>query len=161
MDEGSGIVSPRAASPNSVELNVVATARIAMARPSIVRWAASFSSAIRRLPNGVVAMKSRLPRRASPARVPERAKIDHNAVPSAKIAPYLNVMYPPRVPSATGFPNRLTIEAGMLPTSLSTSRRAAGVGKTLATATPMTSAIPPRRPAAMVKARRESRTVLP
>ncbi len=61
----------------------------------------------------------------------------------------------------TGFPKRLTIEAGMLPTSLSTSRRAAGVGKTLDTAAPMTSAIPPSRPAAMMNARRESRIVLP
>ena len=50
---------------------------------------------------------------------------------------------------------------GMLPTSLSTSRRAAGVGKMLDTATPMTSAIPPSSPATTMKASRESRTVLP
>ena len=49
----------------------------------------------------------------------------------------------------------------MLPMSLSTSRRAAGVGKTLEMAMPMTSAIPPSRPAAMMKASRESRIVLP
>ena len=49
----------------------------------------------------------------------------------------------------------------MLPMSLSTSRREAGVGKTLEIATPMKSAIPPRRPAAMMKARRESRMVFP
>jgi hypothetical protein len=65
------------------------------------------------------------------------------------------------VPRLTGFPNRFTIEAGMLPMSLSTSSRDAAVGKTLEIARPMTSAIPPRRPAAMMKARRESRMVLP
>ena len=91
-DESGGIGSPSAASPNSFELTVVATARIAIASPSIVRWAASFSSAIRRLPNGAAATKSRLPRRASPARVEDRARIDHSAVPRAKMAPYFQVM---------------------------------------------------------------------
>ncbi len=91
-EDVSGIGSPRAASPNSVELAVVTTARIAMASQSIVRWAASFSSAIRRLPNGAAATKSRLPRRASPARVEERARIDQSAVPRAKTAPYFQLM---------------------------------------------------------------------
>ena len=49
----------------------------------------------------------------------------------------------------------------MLPMSLSTSRRDAGVGKTFEIATPITSAMPPRSPAAMMKARRESRIVFP
>ena len=49
----------------------------------------------------------------------------------------------------------------MLPMSLSTSSRAAGVGKTLEIATPMTRAMPPSRPATMMNANRESRTVLP
>ena len=53
------------------------------------------------------------------------------------------------------------MEAGRLPTSASISIRACGLGKMLDTAAPMTSAIPPSRPAAMMKARRESRTVLP
>ena len=92
MAESGGIGSPRAASPKREELTVVARARMAIARPSIVTWAASFSSAIRRLPKGDTATKSRLPRRASPASVEDSARIDHSAVPSAKIAPYLNVM---------------------------------------------------------------------
>jgi hypothetical protein len=65
------------------------------------------------------------------------------------------------VPSPTGFPKRLTIEDGMLPMSLSISRREAGVGKMFETPAAMTSDIPPRRPAAMMKERRESRTVFP
>ena len=81
------------------------------------------------------------------------------------MAPYFQLMYPPRVPSfgpmSVALPKRLTIEAGMLPMSLSTSRRAAGVGKTVPMAAPMTSARPPRSPAATMKARRESRIVLP
>ncbi len=160
-EERGGIGSPSDASPYRFELTVVANARMTRARASIVRCAASFSSAILRLPNGAAATKSRLPRRASPASVDERARIDQSAVPRAKMAPYFQLMYPPSVPSFSGFPNRLTIDAGMLPMSLSTSRRVAGVGKTLETATPMTRAIPPSRPAAMMKARRESRIVLP
>ena len=91
-EDSGGIVSPREASPNTVELTVVPMARTTMASASIVTWAASFSSAIRRLPNGAAATMSRLPRRASPASVPDSAKIDHRAVPRAKIAPYLKVM---------------------------------------------------------------------
>ena len=83
------MASPSAASPNAFELNVIATAMISIASHSRVRCAASFSSAMRRLPNGAAATKSRLPRRASPASVPDRARIDHTAVPRAKIVPYL------------------------------------------------------------------------
>jgi hypothetical protein len=90
--DSGGIWSPRAASPKAFELTVVATLRITRAMASIVRWAASFSSAIRRLPNGVTATKSRLPRLASLASVEDRARIDHNAVPRAKIAPYFQLM---------------------------------------------------------------------
>ena len=82
-DDRSGIGSPSAALPNAFELIVVATARIAIASPSIVRWAASFSRAIRRLPNGAAATRSRLPRRASPASVDDSARIDQSAVPRA------------------------------------------------------------------------------
>ena len=91
-EDSGGIVSPREASPNTIELTVVPMARTTMASASIVTWAATFSSAIRRLPNGAAATMSRLPRRASPASVAESAKIDHRAVPMAKIAPYLKVM---------------------------------------------------------------------
>ena len=90
-DKGA-IWSPRAASPNAFELTVVATARITIANPSMVRCAASFSRAIRRLPNGAAATKSRLPRLASPASVEERARIDQSAVPRAKMAPYFQDM---------------------------------------------------------------------
>ena len=53
IDESSETGSPRATSPNTFELIVVMTASTAMASPIIVRCAASFSSASRRLPNGV------------------------------------------------------------------------------------------------------------
>ncbi len=65
------------------------------------------------------------------------------------------------MPSFSGFPNRLTIPAGMLPMSLSISSRDAGVGKTLEMAAPRKNANPPSMPAAMMNARRESRIVLP
>ena len=89
--ESGAMVSPRAGSPKSLELATQATASTAIAIPSIVRWAVTFSIAIRRLPNGADATMSRLPRLASPARVPDRAMIDHRVVPMAKIAPYFQV----------------------------------------------------------------------
>ena len=85
------IWSPRLASPNAVELTTSITAVKASARPTIVRWAASFSSAMRRLPKGAAATKSRLPRAASPASVPDRARIDHRAVPRMNSDPYFQV----------------------------------------------------------------------
>ena len=71
---------------------MIMTARKAIASQSIVRWAASFSSAMRRLPKGAAATKSRLPRAASPARVPDSARIDQSPAPRAKRAPYFQVM---------------------------------------------------------------------
>ena len=65
------------------------------------------------------------------------------------------------MPRPTGLPKKLTIDGGMPPISLSISWRASGVGKTVEIAAPMTSDIPPSRPAAMMKASRESRMVLP
>ena len=90
--DSGGIWSPSAASPKAFELIVVARVRISSAIASIVRWAASFSSATRRLPNGVTATNSRLPRLASLASVEDSARIDHSAVPRAKIAPYFQLM---------------------------------------------------------------------
>ena len=51
--------------------------------------------------------------------------------------------------------------AGRAAMSLSTSSRACGVGKTCGSAAPISIAMPPRRPAAMMIERRESRSVLP
>ena len=59
------------------------------------------------------------------------------------------------------FANSRVSDAGMLPKSASTSSRDCAVGKMVAMAAPMTSAMPPSRPAAMMKASRESRIVLP
>ena len=65
----SGISSPSSGMPKTDEATRVATTRNTIESATAVTWAASFSSAIRRLPNGAAATKSRLPRRASPARV--------------------------------------------------------------------------------------------
>ena len=70
-------------------------------------------------------------------------------------------MVPSWAPIRVALPNRLTIEAGMAPTSLLTSIRASGVGNTVPIAAPMTRARPPNMPAAMMNESRESRTVLP
>src|ERR1035437_3315033 len=165
MELPSEIWSPSAELPNTFELTKVMIATKAIASQSTVRWAASFSSAIRRFPNGEAATRSRLPRAASPASVPDSARIDQRAVPRANMAPYFQLMYPPRVPSfgpmSVALPKRLTIEAGMLPMSLSTSRRAAGGGKTVPMAAPLTSARPPRSPPAPLKARGGARIALP
>ena len=132
-----------------------------MASPTIVRWAVSFSSATRRFPTGDEATISRLPRLASPASVPDRARMDQSPVPRAKNGPYFQFITPPSVPTFTGLPKRPDMDDGMVATSLSTSRRDSGVGKTLPTAAPAAITIPPRTPAAMMKASRESRIVLP
>ena len=47
---------------------------------------------MRALPMGVVATMSRLPRRASAARVPASAMMDQSVVPITKMAPYFQVM---------------------------------------------------------------------
>jgi hypothetical protein len=60
---------------------------VAIART--VMWAASFSRAIRRRVIGAAATNSRLPRRASAAKVPDRARIDHRLAISGKNVPYL------------------------------------------------------------------------
>ncbi len=75
--------------PKTDEATRVATTRKTIESATAVTWAASFSSAIRRLPNGAAATKSRLPRRASPARVEERARIDQRPARNAKNGPYL------------------------------------------------------------------------
>ncbi len=92
MEPPSGIWSPSDGSPNTFELTKIMIATKAIASQSMVRWAASFSSAIRRFPKGEAATKSRLPRAASPARVPDSARIDQSAVLRAKVAPYFQVM---------------------------------------------------------------------
>jgi hypothetical protein len=73
------------------ELTVSITAMNASARASIVTCAATFSIAMRRLPNGVVATMSRLPRPASPASVEDSPRIDHSDVASTKTRPYFQV----------------------------------------------------------------------
>ncbi len=164
-DSSSEIWSPMATSPNAFELTTSMTARIASASPTMVRCAASFSRAIRRLPNGDEATKSRLPRADSPASVPVSAMTDHRAVPTANSAPYLKVSQPPRVPSEApirvALPNRLTISGGMPLTRAPRSARASGEGNTVPIAVPITSASPPNMPAAMMNESRESRIVLP
>ena len=61
-----------------------------------VTCAATFSTAMRRFPSGVAATNSRLPRRASPASVPDSAKSDHNAVISPNEPPDFHAIEPPR-----------------------------------------------------------------
>ncbi len=78
--------------PKSVVPSQVARARMRTTPAIAVRCAASFSSATRRLPKGVAATRSRLPRRASVASVPESARIDHIPVRMGKKKPYLNIM---------------------------------------------------------------------
>ena len=62
----------------------------------------TFSTAIRRMPSGVVAMNSRLPRRASEASVPDIANTDHSATMSAIDAPDFQAIVPPSVSMFTG-----------------------------------------------------------
>ena len=64
-------------------------------------------------------------------------------------------------PISVALPNRLTIDAGMPPMRLLISRRAAGDGKTVPMAAGSATESPPSMPAAMMKASRESRIVLP
>ena len=69
-------------------------------------WPSSFWTAIARRVTGVAATNSMLPRRASPASVPDSARIDHRLATSGKNVPYLYCMYPPSVSTATGRPAR-------------------------------------------------------
>jgi hypothetical protein len=68
-----------------------------------VRCAASFSNAIRRIPRGVVATNSMLPRRVSPASVPDRAMIDHRAASRPIEAAVFHWVEPPRVVMLLGY----------------------------------------------------------
>ncbi len=67
-----------------------------------VRCAPSFSSAMRRMPSGVVATNSRLPRRISPARVPESARTDHRLAISPMLAAVFQPSDPPSVSMLIG-----------------------------------------------------------
>ena len=80
----------------------VTTARKATASAIPVTWAASFSIAIRRLPNGAAATMSRLPRLASAASVPESATMDQTAAITPKNGPYFQETEPPSVSTFTG-----------------------------------------------------------
>src|SRR5262249_46867396 len=80
-----GCVAKRA--PASQE----ATARTVIAPVITVRWAASFSIAIRRRPKGAAATRSRLPRLASAARVPESATIGHRLATETKTGPHFHI----------------------------------------------------------------------
>ncbi len=55
-----------------------ASAMTAITTASATTWPATFSSASRARERDVVATNSRLPRRASPASVPDRARIDQS-----------------------------------------------------------------------------------
>ena len=67
-----------------------------------VRCAASFSRAIRRIPIGVTAISSRLPRRASEASVPDIARMDQRHTIRASDAPVFQAIEPPSVATLTG-----------------------------------------------------------
>ena len=67
-----------------------------------VRWAASFSSAMRRVPSGVTATSSRLPRRASEARVEDRARMDHRLAMRPSDAAVFQAIDPPSVSTIVG-----------------------------------------------------------
>jgi hypothetical protein len=81
-------------SPGSLAKAAPATqaARAMAAATTVSRatWAATFSAAMRRRPRGEAATRSRLPRRASPARVPDRARIDQKAAISSSTGPYFH-----------------------------------------------------------------------
>ena len=67
-----------------------------------VTCAASFSSAMRRLPSGVVATNSMLPRRTSLAIVPDSARTDHSAAIRPSEAAVFHAIEPPSVSIADG-----------------------------------------------------------
>ena len=78
------------------------TAVTATMRPRTVRFAASFSRAMRRIPSGVTATSSRLPRRASEASVPDNARMDQRLTNRPSEAPVFQAIEPPRVATLTG-----------------------------------------------------------
>jgi hypothetical protein len=67
----------------------IATNTTPTTRPRARRWPDSFSIATRRRDVPVASTNSRLPRCASPARVPDSARIDHRLSTSGKKTPYL------------------------------------------------------------------------
>jgi hypothetical protein len=89
MAAETGISSPSSATPKTAEATRVAMARKIIDTAMAVTWAASFSRAMRRLPSGATATMSRLPRLASPASVPDKARIDQRPARNAKNGPYL------------------------------------------------------------------------
>ena len=79
--ESSGNVAP------TMPVAHVTIATAAMAIPTAATCAATFCSAIERLEWGVATANSRLPRRASPARVEDSARMDQSPAKSAKYGP--------------------------------------------------------------------------
>ena len=92
----SGIASPGRL-PNAAPATHVAAASATSTTAINVRCAATFSPASRRRPMGVTARTSRLPRRASPASVPDSARMLQSAAIQTKNAPYFHCAYPPSV----------------------------------------------------------------
>ena len=91
--DSGGIWSPSAASPNSVRADAWWRRR-GSASPGRASSGARPASRARSgaCRTASTATKSRLPRPASPASVPDSARIDHSAVPRAKTAPYFQLM---------------------------------------------------------------------
>ncbi len=127
-----------------------------------VRCADTFSTAIRRMPSGVVAMNSRLPRRASEASVPAIANTDHSATISASEAPVFQPIEPPRVSMFTGngLPYTPDMTGGRLWTRLTSSCRDAAVLYASPKAAPLERNRAAIMPPMMITASRESRRVL-
>ena len=126
-----------------------------------VRWAKSFSSAMRRRVIALAATNSRLPRRASAASVADSARIAQRLTMIGKNEPYLYWRYPPSVPTLTALPASPARIAGTAATTATSCWRDSGVlnswtiAKLTATSPrPITSEI-------AMTARRESRIVLP
>ena len=62
---------------------------MAIATPTIRMWPSTFCQAMRRRLSGAATRMSMLPRRLSPAKVAESARIDHRPVTSGRKPPYL------------------------------------------------------------------------
>ena len=155
------IASPgRVANADPATHAEMAVTRTTMAMP--VRWAVTFSTAIRRIPSGVVATNSRLPRRASEARVPAIANTDHSATMSAIDAPDFQAIDPPSVSMLTGngLPYTPDSTGGRLATRLASSLRDSAVLYASPNAAPLDSSRAASMPPTMMIASRESRSVL-
>src|SRR5262249_59140957 len=90
-DAAAGGLAPPGRLPTAAPASQEAKARTAIAPNMTVRWAASFSTARRRLLNGEAATRSRLPLRASAASVPESARIDQREAAKRKTGPYFHI----------------------------------------------------------------------